>query len=186
MIKYISWNAGSDSATQQIPCTYRTFITVFTKATLFWVTWNNTTSTGLLPVLPMVRYPKSSYLLLFRHKFCTPNVLPFLKVKVNLPHCFKWAPHHEYVLGEWRHISTFHALTLALSGSGQLDVPATLPPAEEPLVPTEQVAGWAPEPVWIRWWREKFPAPAGIRTPNQPANSPALYRSSLLTFIKLL
>jgi len=22
--------------------------------------------------------------------------------------------------------------------------------------------GWAPEPFWIRWWREKFPASPGI------------------------
>jgi hypothetical protein len=25
------------------------------------------------------------------------------------------------------------------------------------------------------WWREKFPAPTGTRTPNHPARSPALY-----------
>jgi hypothetical protein len=24
---------------------------------------------------------------------------------------------------------------------------------------------WAPEPVWTRWWREKFSAPGGDRTP---------------------
>jgi hypothetical protein len=38
-----------------------------------------------------------------------------------------------------------------------------------------QEAGWAPEPVWTRWWREKFPAPAGTRTSDHPARSPALH-----------
>jgi hypothetical protein len=32
--------------------------------------------------------------------------------------------------------------------SGQFHAPATLPPEKEPLVPTEQEAGWAPESVW--------------------------------------
>jgi hypothetical protein len=49
--------------------------------------------------------------------------------------------------------------------SGQLHAPAPLPPGKEPLVPIEQEAGWAAsKPFWTRWWREKFPAPAGNRT----------------------
>jgi hypothetical protein len=32
--------------------------------------------------------------------------------------------------------------------------------------------------VWKRWWREKFPAPAGTRTPDHPARSSALYQLS--------
>jgi hypothetical protein len=43
--------------------------------------------------------------------------------------------------------------------------PAALPPRKEPLVTNGQEVEWAPEPVWTRWWREKFPAPAGARTP---------------------
>jgi hypothetical protein len=35
--------------------------------------------------------------------------------------------------------------------------------------------GGAPEPVWTRWWREKFPAPAGTRIPGDSSRSPALY-----------
>jgi hypothetical protein len=50
--------------------------------------------------------------------------------------------------------------------SGQLHAPDTLPPRKEPLLPIGQEAGWAQEPVWMRWWREKFPAPAGARTPT--------------------
>jgi hypothetical protein len=35
--------------------------------------------------------------------------------------------------------------------SGQLHVPAALPPRKEPFIPVEQEAGWAPEQVWTRW-----------------------------------
>jgi hypothetical protein len=44
--------------------------------------------------------------------------------------------------------------------SGQLHVPASLPPGKEPLVPIGYEVGWAPEPVWTQWGREKFPAPS--------------------------
>jgi hypothetical protein len=44
--------------------------------------------------------------------------------------------------------------------SGQLHVPAALPLGKEPTVPTGQEAGWAPEPVWTLWRREKS-CPAG-------------------------
>jgi len=59
--------------------------------------------------------------------------------------------------------------------SGQFHARAALPPEKEPLVPTGQEAGWAPEPVWTRWLREKFPAPAGTRTLVHPARRPAPY-----------
>jgi hypothetical protein len=49
--------------------------------------------------------------------------------------------------------------------SSQLHTPAASPPEKEPLVPIGQEAGWVPEPVWMRWRREKFPAPVGIGTP---------------------
>jgi hypothetical protein len=32
-------------------------------------------------------------------------------------------------------------------------------------ISTGKEAGWAPKSVWTRWWREKFPAPAGTGTP---------------------
>jgi hypothetical protein len=38
-----------------------------------------------------------------------------MPVKVKLSLCFKQAPHHEGVLGEWRYSST-HSLTSALDG----------------------------------------------------------------------
>jgi hypothetical protein len=34
----------------------------------------------------------------------------------------------------------------------------------------------APEPFWTQWWREKFPAPSGTRTPDHSVRNPALYR----------
>jgi hypothetical protein len=49
--------------------------------------------------------------------------------------------------------------------SGQLHAPVALPPGKEHLLPIRQGAGWAPEPFWTRWFLEKFPAPAGNRTP---------------------
>jgi hypothetical protein len=42
--------------------------------------------------------------------------------------------------------------------SGQLHALAILPPGKEPLVPIGQEAGWAPDPVWMWYQREKFPA----------------------------
>jgi hypothetical protein len=49
--------------------------------------------------------------------------------------------------------------------SGQLHASIALPPGKKPLVPTRWEAGWAIEPVWMLWSREKSPAPAGNRTP---------------------
>jgi len=43
--------------------------------------------------------------------------------------------------------------------SGQLHAPAALHPRKEPLVSIGWELGRALEPVWTRWWREKFPAP---------------------------
>jgi hypothetical protein len=42
--------------------------------------------------------------------------------------------------------------------SGQLHGPAALPS-----VPTGQEAGWAPEPIWTLWSREKSLSPNGNR-----------------------
>jgi hypothetical protein len=50
--------------------------------------------------------------------------------------------------------------------SGQLHASASLPPRKETLVPIGYEAGWVPEPVWTRWWREVFLAPTGTRTPD--------------------
>jgi len=58
--------------------------------------------------------------------------------------------------------------------SGKLHAPTALTSGKESLVPIGQSAGWSSEPVWTRWWREKFPAPAGTRTSNHPDRYPAL------------
>jgi hypothetical protein len=50
--------------------------------------------------------------------------------------------------------------------SGQLHAPATLTSGKEPLVSVGQKAGWATEPFWRRWWREKFPAPRRESNPR--------------------
>jgi hypothetical protein len=56
--------------------------------------------------------------------------------------------------------------------SGQLQAPAALPPGKKLLVPIGYEAGWGPEPFWTRWWRENFPAPAGIQTLEHRSSSP--------------
>jgi len=72
--------------------------------------------------------------------------------------------------------------------SDQLHAPATLPPGKELLVPIGYEARWAPEPVWTRWWREKFPAPGGTRPPQHPDRNPArilqirMYRKTMFTY----
>jgi len=45
--------------------------------------------------------------------------------------------------------------------SGQLHSSAALHPGKYSMVSIGQEAELAPEPFWTRWWREKFPAPAG-------------------------
>jgi hypothetical protein len=57
--------------------------------------------------------------------------------------------------------------------SGQLHDPAALLPDKEPPVSTRQEAGWAPEPVWTQWRREKFPAPAGNGSPSSSSGRDA-------------
>jgi hypothetical protein len=54
-----------------------------------------------------------------------------------------------------------------------------LPPGKEFPVPIGQEARRAPEPVWKRWRREKFPAPTGNRTPDRPAHKPVAIPTEL-------
>jgi hypothetical protein len=49
--------------------------------------------------------------------------------------------------------------------NGQLHAPAALLPGKEPPVPIGWETGRASEPVWTRWWRKTFAAPAGTQTP---------------------
>jgi hypothetical protein len=56
--------------------------------------------------------------------------------------------------------------------SGQFHAPVALPPEKEPLILNGYEAGWAPEPFWKRWGREKFPAPARNRTLFVQTNVP--------------
>jgi hypothetical protein len=52
---------------------------------------------------------------------------------------------------------------------GQLHAPAPLPPGKEPPVHIGEESGWAPEPFWTRWWREKFPAPPPKESSPRPS-----------------
>jgi hypothetical protein len=95
------------------------------------------------------------------------------KVKVKLSLCLNWAPSHEGVLG--RGGIAQRILDLGTRWRCQLHSLVALPPGKQPLVPIGWEAWWAPEPVWMRWWREKLPAPHGTRSPDHPARSPVLY-----------
>jgi hypothetical protein len=94
---------------------------------------------------------------------------------------FNWAPHHEGVLGSectaprilqlgtrWKWVVSFTPRPLYL-------------PGKEPLASIGWEAGWAPEAVWTRWWREIFSAPTGTRTPDHPSRNPALYHWAIPT-----
>jgi hypothetical protein len=88
-------------------------------------------------------------------------------------------------IGEWRYSSTRSWPLHLMEMSGQLHSPAALFPGKESMVPIGQEAGWTPEPVWTRWWREKFSVPTRTRTPDHPARSSALYRLSYQDVEKL-
>jgi hypothetical protein len=67
--------------------------------------------------------------------------------------------------------------------SGQLRSPAALPPGKEPPVPIGFEAGWAPEPVWTTWRKDKS---CSYRDSNsdpsvvQPVASRCIMRSFLI------
>jgi hypothetical protein len=70
--------------------------------------------------------------------------------------------------------SSYSFLTLALDrGKWSASRPGrALPLGKEPLVPTGQEAGWAPEPVWMQRLEEKSSASVGDRTPFVRSSSP--------------
>jgi hypothetical protein len=64
-----------------------------------------------------------------------------------------------------------------MEASGQLHIPAALPPGKELPVPIREEAGWALEPVWMLWRKEKSVS-CWKSNPGLPACSPLLYRLS--------
>jgi hypothetical protein len=84
-----------------------------------------------------------------------------IKVKVKLFLCL--TKHHDMktYCGE-----EVYSLTEALDGGEwSASCPGRFTPRERAPGPIGQDAEWAPEPVWKRCRREKFPASAGNRTP---------------------
>jgi hypothetical protein len=55
--------------------------------------------------------------------------------------------------------------------SGKFNALVALLLGKEALIPFEQEVGWAPEPVWMFWKREKSLTPARILTLDHPACS---------------
>jgi hypothetical protein len=71
--------------------------------------------------------------------------------------------------------------------SGQLHDPAALPQEKQPLVPTRQEAGWAPQPVWTKNQDKIFPTNLSVKsfisfgndkTYRQTKTRPSLYAIS--------
>lgn len=54
--------------------------------------------------------------------------------------------------------------------NSQPHAPVVLPRGKEVAVPMEQEAGWAPEPMWTIWSREKSVVPAAVPNPERPAH----------------
>jgi hypothetical protein len=76
---------------------------------------------------------------------------------VRLSPCFNWAPRRPSRILDfgivWRWAVSFTPQPL-------------YPQGKSPWYPLDRKLGGAPVPGWTRWWREKFPAPAGARTPR--------------------
>jgi len=53
-----------------------------------------------------------------------------------------------------------------VEGIGQPQALASLPPADEFMVPIELEAVWAPQPVWTFWRRDKYLALTGVQKPD--------------------
>jgi hypothetical protein len=98
----------------------------------------------------------------------------FCMVKVKLSLCFfNRTPYNEGILREWRY-SSMHYLTSALDGGEwSASRPGRFTPRER-APGVHWIGGWVdPRAVLKRWWREKFPGPAGKWTlnPDCPARS---------------
>jgi hypothetical protein len=67
--------------------------------------------------------------------------------------------------------------------SGQTLAPAALPQKKQPPVPIVEEAGWAPEPVWTLWSKEKCLVPTGNRTRHLPNTRQKHYRLGQLDLV---
>jgi hypothetical protein len=106
---------------------------------------------------------------------CSSRSRRSVVLKHYLSLCFNRAPRHEGVSGEWMYSSTY-SLTSALDGGERPASRSGSFTLRERAPGTHWIWGWVgPRTGWARWWTEKFPAPAGTRTPDHPARSPALY-----------
>jgi hypothetical protein len=111
-------------------------------------------------------------------------LLQKVKLKAKLSLYFNWAPRHEGILGEWRYSCT-HSWSALDGGELSASLTGHFTPRERAPGSIRQEAGWAPEPFWTRWWKEKFPAPAGIRNPVHQDCTPAIYHWAILAPIKI-
>jgi hypothetical protein len=68
-----------------------------------------------------------------------------------------------------------------MEASGQLHTTAALPQGRNPWYPLDRRLG-GPQSRSGRWWREKFPAPAGTRSPDHPSSNPGFLFLNFMLF----
>jgi hypothetical protein len=98
----------------------------------------------------------------------------------------KWALRHE---NKWGSGGTTPPFLISAPHRGEWSGsrPSRFNPGEIPSVPIEQEAGWAPEPVWPQWSREKSLVPTGNQTravqPVARRYTYTVYRDMLKRFL---
>jgi hypothetical protein len=92
--------------------------------------------------------------------------------KVKLSQCFKWAPCHEGILGEWKY-SSIHSLTWVLDGGGWSALrPSCFTPRER-APDTHWIGAWVgPRPILDMAVKRKIPSPCWESNPRTPIIQP--------------
>jgi len=67
--------------------------------------------------------------------------------------------------------------------SRQLQAPVALLPEKYAQIPIEYEAGWVPEPVWTRCWRERHLCPCRESYTGRPTHSPVTVRTGRPTLV---
>jgi hypothetical protein len=97
-----------------------------------------------------------------------------VKVKVKVSLCFNLAPRNEDLLRSGGIAPRILDLGTRCRWVVSFTPRPLYPQGKNPWCILDRRLGGAPETVWTRWWREKFRAPPGTRSPDHQTRSPAL------------